>query len=145
MTRAAGLAQMFSLLRGYPEQIIRKLREADRLLAEGQRVAEVAKALEVSEWTLSRWRSQYGGMKDSAAAETDVFVVGPRPGVHCRSRPRPRVVLRSGRRVVDGRHLPVGESKNASVSGVEDIDAVGSRGDAIRGVNLCVVRRTGIR
>ena len=34
-----------------------------RLLAEGQRVAEVAKALEVSEWTLSRWRNQYGGMK----------------------------------------------------------------------------------
>jgi putative transposase len=46
-----------------PEQIIRKLREADRLLAEGKPTAEVAKTLEVSEWTLSRWRSQYGGMK----------------------------------------------------------------------------------
>jgi putative transposase len=29
-----------------PEQIIRKLREADRLLAEGQEVPEVAKQLE---------------------------------------------------------------------------------------------------
>ena len=32
-----------------PEQIIRKLREADRLLGEGQEVAVVAKQLEVSE------------------------------------------------------------------------------------------------
>jgi hypothetical protein len=31
-----------------PEQIIRKLREADRMLAEGAEVPEVAKALEVS-------------------------------------------------------------------------------------------------
>ena len=36
-----------------PEQIIRKLREADRLLAEGQEVPEVAKPLEVSRGDLS--------------------------------------------------------------------------------------------
>src|SRR5215210_5585762 len=46
-----------------PEQIIRKLREAERMLAEGCEVAEVAKALEVSEQTFHRWRAQYGGMK----------------------------------------------------------------------------------
>jgi putative transposase len=46
-----------------PEQIIRKLREADRLLAEGREVPEVAKALEVSEATYHRWRAQYGGLK----------------------------------------------------------------------------------
>ncbi len=46
-----------------PEQIIRKLREADRLLGEGRDVAAVAKALEVSEQTLHRWRLQYGGLK----------------------------------------------------------------------------------
>jgi putative transposase len=46
-----------------PEQIVRKLREADRLLAEGIEVPEVAKALEVSEPTYHRWRAQYGGMK----------------------------------------------------------------------------------
>ncbi len=46
-----------------PEQIIRKLREADRLLGEGQDVAAVAKQLEVSEQTLHRWRTQYGGLK----------------------------------------------------------------------------------
>ncbi len=46
-----------------PEQVIRKLREADGLLAQGQSVAEVARALEVSEVTYHRWRNQYGGMK----------------------------------------------------------------------------------
>jgi putative transposase len=46
-----------------PEQIIRKLREADRLLGEGHDVALVAKQLEVSEQTLHRWRAQYGGLK----------------------------------------------------------------------------------
>ncbi|HXQ55168.1 MAG TPA: transposase, partial [Actinomycetes bacterium] len=34
-----------------PEQIIGKLREADRLLAEGLEVPEVAKQLEISEAT----------------------------------------------------------------------------------------------
>jgi len=46
-----------------PEQIVRKLREADRMLGEGQDLAEVSKALEVSEATFHRWRAQYGGMK----------------------------------------------------------------------------------
>jgi transposase len=43
--------------------VIRKLREADRLLGEGLEVPEVAKQLEVSEQTLQRWRAQYGGLK----------------------------------------------------------------------------------
>ena len=46
-----------------PEQVIRKLREGDRLLGEGKAIAEVCKALEVSEPTYHRWRNQYGGMK----------------------------------------------------------------------------------
>ena len=46
-----------------PEQIVRKLREADRMLAEGTEVPEVTKALEVSEATYHRWRAQFGGMK----------------------------------------------------------------------------------
>ena len=46
-----------------PEQIIRKLREADRMLAEGKGIADVAKALGVSEQTFHRWRNQFGGMK----------------------------------------------------------------------------------
>jgi putative transposase len=46
-----------------PEQIVRKLREADRLLAEGKDLEEVARHLQVSEQTYHRWRAQYGGMK----------------------------------------------------------------------------------
>jgi hypothetical protein len=41
-----------------PEQIVRKLREADRLLAEGREVREVAKQLEISEATYHR--DQFG-------------------------------------------------------------------------------------
>jgi transposase-like protein len=46
-----------------PEQIIRKLREAERMLGEGRTVAEATKALAISEQTFYRWRNQYGGMK----------------------------------------------------------------------------------
>ena len=46
-----------------PEQVVRKLREADRLLGEGQELPDVLKALEISEATYHRWRAQFGGMK----------------------------------------------------------------------------------
>jgi len=39
------------------------LTEADRLLGEGLELAEVARALEVSEAAYHRWRAQFGGMK----------------------------------------------------------------------------------
>ena len=46
-----------------PDQVVRKLREADRLLADGKDVSEVSKHLEISEQTYHRWRKQYGGLK----------------------------------------------------------------------------------
>ena len=46
-----------------PEQVIRKLREGERLLGEGEDLAAVCKHLEVSEQTWHRWCNQYGGMK----------------------------------------------------------------------------------
>ena len=46
-----------------PEQVVRKLREAERMLGEGKTIPEVAKELEVSENTFHRWRQQFGGMK----------------------------------------------------------------------------------
>ncbi len=45
-----------------PEEIIAKLREADDLLGQGKRVAEVVRALGVSEVSYYRWRQEYGGM-----------------------------------------------------------------------------------
>ena len=50
-----------------PEQVIRKLREADRMLSESKDIAAVCQALEVSEATFHRWRNQYGGMKANEA------------------------------------------------------------------------------
>jgi transposase-like protein len=50
-----------------PEQIIRKLREAEALLSSGRTVPEVARELGVSETTFHRWRNQYGGMKAEEA------------------------------------------------------------------------------
>jgi len=46
-----------------PEQIVRKLREGDRMLNEGADLTEVLRHLEVSESSWHRWRAQYGGMK----------------------------------------------------------------------------------
>ncbi len=50
-----------------PEQIVRKLREGERLLNEGKDLTEVLRTLEIAESTWARWRSQYGGMKASEA------------------------------------------------------------------------------
>jgi putative transposase len=46
-----------------PEQVVRKLTEADKLLGEGKDVADVCRALQVSEQTYYRWRNQFGGLK----------------------------------------------------------------------------------
>ena len=46
-----------------PEQIIRKLAEGDKLLAEGRTVEEVSRHLEITDSTWHRWQAQYGGMK----------------------------------------------------------------------------------
>jgi hypothetical protein len=50
-----------------PEQIVRKLRDADAMLNAGQDLAMVLQNLEVSEATYHRWRNQYGGMKSEEA------------------------------------------------------------------------------
>lgn len=50
-----------------PEQIIKKLREADAMISGGKTLGQVCQALEVSEQTFHRWRNQYGGMKAGEA------------------------------------------------------------------------------
>jgi putative transposase len=49
------------------EQIIRKLREADAMLASGKTIGQACQTMEVSEQTFHRWRNQYGGMKAEEA------------------------------------------------------------------------------
>jgi transposase-like protein len=46
-----------------PEQVIRKLAEGEKLLNQGNDIAEVCRQLEITESTWHRWRNQYGGMK----------------------------------------------------------------------------------
>ena len=46
-----------------PEQVIRKLAEADKQLAEGRGIEEICRHLEITESTWHRWKNQYGGMK----------------------------------------------------------------------------------
>lgn len=50
-------------------QIIEKLRQADVALGQGQKVAEICKALEITEQTYYRWRQKYGGMQPEMAKE----------------------------------------------------------------------------
>jgi putative transposase len=50
-----------------PEQIVRKLRQAEAKLAGGATVPEVARDLGISEATFHRWRNQYGGMSSREA------------------------------------------------------------------------------
>src|ERR1035441_4478811 len=50
-----------------PEQVIRKLAEGEKLLAEGKNIDEVVRHLEITKSTWRRWRNQYGGMKANDA------------------------------------------------------------------------------
>ncbi len=46
-----------------PEQIIKKLREAEVLLSQGENVGEAARKIGVTEQTYYRWRRECGGMR----------------------------------------------------------------------------------
>jgi len=46
-----------------PEQIIRKLRDADAQLSSGATVPDVCKRQGMSEATYYRWKREYGGMQ----------------------------------------------------------------------------------
>jgi len=55
--------------RNTPEQVIRKLREGERMLAEGKDLADVCRALEISVQTYHRWTKQYQGMRREEIVE----------------------------------------------------------------------------
>jgi putative transposase len=50
-----------------PEQIVKKLREAEGKLASGLTVAEISRQWGISETTFHRWKARYGGMNTSEA------------------------------------------------------------------------------
>ncbi len=50
-----------------PEQIVAKLREAERLQGQGMTVAQVCKRIGVSDQTFFRWRLRYGALKEDEA------------------------------------------------------------------------------
>jgi len=49
------------------EQIIRKLKTSEQLIAQGKTVVEVCRVIEVTQPTYHRWRQQYGGMQAEEA------------------------------------------------------------------------------
>ena len=50
-----------------PQQVVRKLQEAQAALAAGRELAAVCQMLGISEQTYYRWKSKYGGMKAEEA------------------------------------------------------------------------------
>ena len=50
-----------------PEQIVRKLREAEVLISQGNTIGQASRQLGVTEQTYYRWRKLYGGMQISQA------------------------------------------------------------------------------
>jgi putative transposase len=50
-----------------PEQIIRKLREAEVLVSQGNTISQASRQLGITEQTYYRWRKLYGGMQVSQA------------------------------------------------------------------------------
>ena len=50
-----------------PQQVVRKLQEAQAALAAGRELAAVCQMLGISEQTYYRWRKKYGGMKAEEA------------------------------------------------------------------------------
>ena len=49
------------------EQITRKLKTAEQLIAQGKTVVEVCRVIEVTQPNYHRWRQQYGGMQGEEA------------------------------------------------------------------------------
>ena len=56
-----------------PEQIIRKLREAEVLISQGMTTPEAARQIGVVEQTYYRWRKEYGGMRIDQARRLKVL------------------------------------------------------------------------
>ncbi len=56
-----------------PEQIIRKLREAEVLISQGMTTPEASRQIGVVDQTYYRWRKEYGGMRIDQAKRLKVL------------------------------------------------------------------------
>jgi len=61
------------------EQIVAKLREAEKHQAQGLTVPQTCKRLGVSEQTFYRWRIKYGALKGGRGAAVEGAGAGKRP------------------------------------------------------------------
>lgn len=50
-----------------PEQIVARLRDAEKMQGQGSTIPQVCKRLGVSEQTFYRWRAKYGALKEDEA------------------------------------------------------------------------------
>jgi len=55
------------------EQIVAKLREAERLQGQGMTIPQTCKKLGVSEQTFYRWRIKYGALKEDEAQRLKIL------------------------------------------------------------------------
>ncbi len=46
-----------------PEQIIRKLREAEVMISQGKTISQAARQIGIVDQTYYKWRREYGGMR----------------------------------------------------------------------------------
>jgi putative transposase len=55
------------------EQIVAKLREAEKLQAQGMSIGQLCKRLQISDQTFFRWRLKYGALKEDEAQRLKVL------------------------------------------------------------------------
>jgi len=118
--------------RHIPEQVVRKLREADRMLGEGQELAEVVKALEVSEATYHRWRALAGGE-----------IVVQHAGREAAAAPSRRRRRRSGSQAASGFVRAPGEAVAMSIETPEELDGLKAVGRVVANAIRAVRRSVG--
>ena len=52
-----------------PEQIIRKLREAEVMISQGKSISQATRQIGIVDQTYYKWRREYGGMRESRSGK----------------------------------------------------------------------------
>ena len=56
-----------------PEQIIRKLREAEVMVSQGKTISQAARQIGIVDQTYYKWRREYGGMRIDQAKRLSIL------------------------------------------------------------------------